>query len=145
MNNFNNFVNNNSEYLTPSLNHNHITPTSYNQKNNSKNYNSQCPECMVPYIVNKNNPNWKKKCSECQKKYYGKANKYKGSGVNSNTCNTNAVTENTSVTSNHYSYKAGKMNQICYYCNNSFIVPMALAKQRKTCYYCFKAGKGPKE
>jgi hypothetical protein len=41
------------------------------------------------------------------------------------------------------SYKAGKMNQICNSCNTTFIVPVALSKQRKTCYYCFKAGKVP--
>ena len=81
--------------------------------------NRLCVDCFSPFSV-KNVNNWKKRCVSCQKTFYEKINSIK-----------NFYTVN--------SYKAGKMNQNCLKCKNSFIVPVALAKQRKTCYYCFKS------
>ena len=80
--------------------------------------NRTCVDCFSPFSV-KNVNNWKKRCVPCQKTFYEKISSIK-----------NFYTTN--------SYKAGKMNQTCLKCKNSFIVPVALAKQRKTCYYCFK-------
>jgi len=78
-----------------------------------------CVDCYTPFSVKTSN-NWRKRCTPCQKTFFEKINNIKSFySVNS--------------------YKAGKMNQVCSKCKNTFIVPVALAKQRKTCYYCFKS------
>jgi hypothetical protein len=88
--------------------------------NKVPNVKKNCSECFKPFFITKVESHWKKRCPICQKEFNQKAASLK----------------------NYYrynSYKAGKTNQPCAICKKSFVVPVALIKQRKTCYYCFKA------
>ena len=111
-------LNNNSNFA------NSFTPTNPNGYglNNLNIYSKQnCVTCLNPFKVIKAEAHWRKRCSNCQKNHHNKLS--------------------TSKYYSYNSYKAGKMNQICASCNSTFVVPVSLMKQRKTCYYCFKEGK----
>jgi hypothetical protein len=152
---FNNFLNNptisGKNYPSkPTHKHsqsdyNQITPTTFNSKN-YKISPPSCRDCFAHFTISKNSA-FRKRCQECHKDHFAKKSKFKNDKLLNQTIGIEANLNQTSNsnTANQYSYKAGKTNQICLSCKASFIVPIALAKQRKTCYYCFKSGKVGKE
>lgn len=96
-------------------------PNGYGLNNTSVFTKQNCVTCLNTFKVIKAEAHWRKRCPNCQKTFNSKLSSSKYYSYNS--------------------YKAGKMNQVCASCNSTFVVPVSLMKQRKTCYYCFKEGK----
>jgi hypothetical protein len=128
--------------IKPSHNeYNIVTPT-YISKN-FRTGSPACQDCSISFPVNKS-ATYKKRCHDCHSKYYAKKLIFNASSqVSPPDLNSSLIMKSTNP--NQFSYKAGKTTQICQACKNQFVVPLALVKQRRTCYYCFKSGKTNKE
>jgi hypothetical protein len=124
--------------MKPSPNDYNLVTPPYTSKN-FRTGTPACQDCSLAFPPNKN-ATYKKRCPDCHNSYYAKKMIF-----NSNTqmvspdLNSSLLMKGTNP--NQFSYKAGKTTQTCLACKNPFVVPLALVKQRKTCYYCFKSGK----
>lgn len=138
-NSYNNFSENSVKpAMKPSHNDYNIVTPSYISKNFRTGL-LACQDCSIALPINKSTT-YKKRCQECHSRYYTKKMIYNASSqVVSADLNSSLIMKG--VNPNQFSYKAGKTTQTCQACKNPFVVPLALVKQRRTCYYCFKSGK----